>query len=105
MLAGIEALVTALLPLGAKLIESGGIELALKSLTLPQWGEIAGAVGQLVAPKAMQTLETRDPTLTEFLKNIVEHGPDAAAKLAFQMWTSANADEAMKLQPGMGTDY
>ena len=106
---GIVALITALFPVAEGLSAGSRLEATLAGLTLPQWGAVAAAVANLLAPEATKEIEAHlskaDPHLSTFIEDIIKNGPDAAAKAAFQSWTSANADEAMKLQPGIGTDY
>ena len=103
---GIGALITALVPLAQSLMAGASFEGAIGALSLTQWGSLAAALANLLAPEVTKEFEAHaeqlDPHIATFVANIIKHGPDAAAKMAFQAWTSDNANKAMQLQPGMG---
>jgi len=105
----IGALITALVPVAQGLAAGGTLEATLAGVSLPQWGAIAASVANLVAPEATKAIEAHlaktDPEIAAFIRDVITNGPDSAAASMFKAWASANADEAMKLQPGMGTDY
>lgn len=94
-----------LIPIILGLVKGQSIGALLGALTGSDWLTLAeGVAGELV-PELAAKLGLAHPSLAELVKQISDGVlPPLAAKAA-QDVLAANADEAMKLQPGMGTNY
>jgi hypothetical protein len=74
----------------------------LAALTTVQWLALAAGVAEELAPSVAQKLGLAHPSLAALVEAVGNGLSDELAAKAAEDWLAANADAAMKLQPGMG---
>jgi len=82
-------------------------------LSSSQWLQLAGTIAEAVEPEAVKLLGGQHPTLAAMIDAVAKGNEAGFAKhllaqlgaKAAQDWLAANAEEATRLQPGMGTNY
>jgi hypothetical protein len=104
--------ITALVPLLSLLISGTPIGAAVSAITFAQWIAIgvktleAGPAVAAAMPKILQALdpafEALKPVFEQFIADVFKDdgGPHVAAG-NIRAWVSANATQAIKLQPGI----
>lgn len=82
-----------------------GVGTYLASLGTAQWLTLALGIAEELTPSVAAKLGVAHPSLASLVKNISDGvAKELAAKTA-QDFFRANADAAIKAQPGMGADY
>jgi hypothetical protein len=86
----------------AAVIGGAPIGAVLAGLTDVQWLTLAAGVAEEAAPSIAEKLGLQHPSLGALVEAVGKGLSDELAAKAAQDWLAANADAAMKLQPGMG---
>lgn len=84
-----------------------GVGGALAALTGEQWLTLAEGAAEAIAPKLASAvgLKPSGNTIGQIIDSAIKTATDELTKQAVKDWLSANAETAMRLQPGMGTNY
>jgi hypothetical protein len=91
-----------LISLLAGLINGGSIGGLLSALTTTQWLTMAEGIAADLEPEAAKLLGLQHQSLGAMVEAIGKGLSAELASKAAQNWFSANADAAMREQPGMG---
>lgn len=80
---------------------------AIGALTTSQWLTLGESAAEAIAPELASRLglKVSGNSIGGIVDSVFKLAADELGKAQVRSWLSANADEAMKLQPGMGTDY
>lgn len=93
----------ALLPLLQAVIGGASLEGAAAALTASQWINIGAAVLE-ETPDVVQAVSGLHGLLASVVSSVLNSGSAAIAAQAAQEWLKANAETAMRLQPGISTE-
>ena len=88
----------------ASLVQGQSIATVLGALSAGQWGTlITGAAADLEPALArLLGLKSGGNSIGSLIDSAIKAAADDALKDGLRDWISANADAAMRLQPGMG---
>ena len=79
----------------------------LAALSGADWLTLAEGAGEMIAPELgkLVGLKPSGNSVGSLIDGVIKAATDELAKEAVSDWLSANAEQAMKQQPGMGTNY
>lgn len=101
-----QAILVSLLVAG---IHSGmaGLGGALAALRGADWLTLAEGAGEIIAPELGKIigLKPSGNSIGSLIDGVIKAATDELTKQAVKDWLSANSETAMRLQPGMGTNY
>jgi len=80
---------------------------ALGAVTIGQWLTLAEGAAEAIAPSLASHLglKVSGNSLGSIIDGIVKAATDELTKQGVKDWLAANGEGAIRLRPGMGTDY
>lgn len=96
-------MLVALAPIILGLIGGGALPAVLTGVTVPEWLAIGDAVLS-AAPQEIQFVRGLHSVLDHVIGQVLSSKDGSLAPVSARAWFSANADAAMKMNPGIGYD-